>query len=93
MVLQVNLLNVGNFGRLREWCVLRICHPAVDQTDSGVVGLQQAQWVIQAARFIEEKGQMGVVNGVNDAELLGSQASDPSQYQCPHVMGDGPLLF
>uniref|UniRef100_A0A915KNZ6 Uncharacterized protein n=1 Tax=Romanomermis culicivorax TaxID=13658 RepID=A0A915KNZ6_ROMCU len=40
MVLQVNSLNIGNFGPLWEWCVLRICHPAVDQTNSGVVGLQ-----------------------------------------------------
>uniref|UniRef100_A0A915I520 MHC class I antigen n=1 Tax=Romanomermis culicivorax TaxID=13658 RepID=A0A915I520_ROMCU len=36
---------------------------------------------------------MGGVNGVNDAELLGPQASDPSQYQWGHVMQDGQLLF
>uniref|UniRef100_A0A915JIH8 Uncharacterized protein n=1 Tax=Romanomermis culicivorax TaxID=13658 RepID=A0A915JIH8_ROMCU len=70
MVLQVNSLNVGNFGWLREWCALRVSHPAVDQTDSRVVGLQHARGVIQAARFIEEKGQMGSVNGLNKAELL-----------------------
>uniref|UniRef100_A0A915K3Z7 Uncharacterized protein n=1 Tax=Romanomermis culicivorax TaxID=13658 RepID=A0A915K3Z7_ROMCU len=82
MVLQVNLLNIGNFGRLWEWRVLRVCHPAVDQADSGVT-----------SGFIEEKGQMGGVNGVNDAELLGPQASDPSQYQCGYVMRDRRLLF
>uniref|UniRef100_A0A915JLG2 Secreted protein n=1 Tax=Romanomermis culicivorax TaxID=13658 RepID=A0A915JLG2_ROMCU len=29
--------------------------------------------------FIEKKGQMGGVDGVDDAELLSPQASDPSQ--------------
>uniref|UniRef100_A0A915JX72 Uncharacterized protein n=1 Tax=Romanomermis culicivorax TaxID=13658 RepID=A0A915JX72_ROMCU len=52
MVLQVNLLNIRNFQRLGKWGVLRIGHPAVDQTDSGVVGLQQAGGVIQTAGFI-----------------------------------------
>uniref|UniRef100_A0A915IF72 Uncharacterized protein n=1 Tax=Romanomermis culicivorax TaxID=13658 RepID=A0A915IF72_ROMCU len=61
MVLQVNWLNVDNFGPLPEGGILR--------------------------------GQMGGVNGVNNAELLGLQASDPSQYQCGHVMRDGLLLF
>uniref|UniRef100_A0A915J037 Uncharacterized protein n=1 Tax=Romanomermis culicivorax TaxID=13658 RepID=A0A915J037_ROMCU len=42
----------------------------VDQTDSGVVGLQQAAGVIQTAGFIEEKGQIGGVNGIDNTELL-----------------------
>uniref|UniRef100_A0A915KGP3 Uncharacterized protein n=1 Tax=Romanomermis culicivorax TaxID=13658 RepID=A0A915KGP3_ROMCU len=36
---------------------------------------------------------MGGVNGINNAELLSPQASDPSQYQCGHIMRDGRLLF
>uniref|UniRef100_A0A915KZM8 Secreted protein n=1 Tax=Romanomermis culicivorax TaxID=13658 RepID=A0A915KZM8_ROMCU len=56
VVATINSLNVGNFGPLREWCILRICHPAVDQTHGRVVGLQQARRVIQATRFIEKKG-------------------------------------
>uniref|UniRef100_A0A915HKW1 Uncharacterized protein n=1 Tax=Romanomermis culicivorax TaxID=13658 RepID=A0A915HKW1_ROMCU len=36
---------------------------------------------------------MGGVNSVNDAKLLRTQASDPSQYQCGHVVRDGRLLF
>uniref|UniRef100_A0A915JU05 Uncharacterized protein n=1 Tax=Romanomermis culicivorax TaxID=13658 RepID=A0A915JU05_ROMCU len=71
-------LNVGDFKHLRKRCVLRVCHPAVDQADSGVVGMQQARRIIQTSCFVEEKGQMGGVNGVNEAVLLGPQASDPS---------------
>uniref|UniRef100_A0A915K4N9 Uncharacterized protein n=1 Tax=Romanomermis culicivorax TaxID=13658 RepID=A0A915K4N9_ROMCU len=71
MVLEVNSLNIGDFGQLPEWCILPVCHPADDQADSGVV--------VQTSSFIEKEGQMGGVDGVNDAELLSPQASDPSQ--------------
>uniref|UniRef100_A0A915IIY8 Uncharacterized protein n=1 Tax=Romanomermis culicivorax TaxID=13658 RepID=A0A915IIY8_ROMCU len=70
-------MKTSNFRQLGKRGVAQISLPAVDQTDRGVIGLQQTRGVIQTAGFIEEKGQ----------------ASDPSQYQCGHVMRDGWLLF
>uniref|UniRef100_A0A915J0G3 Uncharacterized protein n=1 Tax=Romanomermis culicivorax TaxID=13658 RepID=A0A915J0G3_ROMCU len=46
VILEVDSLYIGDFGRLPKWRVLRVSHPAVDQTDDGVVGLQQAGRIV-----------------------------------------------
>uniref|UniRef100_A0A915HIC8 Uncharacterized protein n=1 Tax=Romanomermis culicivorax TaxID=13658 RepID=A0A915HIC8_ROMCU len=86
-------MNIGSFWWLREWCVLRVRHPGVDEPDGGVISLDQTRWIVQFASFIEEKCKMGSLDGVNDTKFIGPDARKPSKNESGDVVEDWQPRF
>uniref|UniRef100_A0A915JD05 Uncharacterized protein n=1 Tax=Romanomermis culicivorax TaxID=13658 RepID=A0A915JD05_ROMCU len=59
--------------------------PSSYRPEGSVVGLQQAQRIVQTLCFLQEKHEMSGVNSVDNAEFFGPEASNPSQNEPGNV--------
>uniref|UniRef100_A0A915I6D7 Uncharacterized protein n=1 Tax=Romanomermis culicivorax TaxID=13658 RepID=A0A915I6D7_ROMCU len=73
------MLNIGRFGWLRECSVLRVRYPRMDEANGSVIGLDQAKWVVQSGSFVEEQGNMGGLDSIDNTKFFSPNTGNPLQ--------------
>uniref|UniRef100_A0A915K4W2 Uncharacterized protein n=1 Tax=Romanomermis culicivorax TaxID=13658 RepID=A0A915K4W2_ROMCU len=93
VVLQMDSINVNGVGWQREWGVLGVPHPGIDESNCSIIGLNQARWVVQSASFVEEQGKIGGLDSIDTTLFFGPNACNPSEDESGDVRGDGRSGF
>uniref|UniRef100_A0A915L7S0 Uncharacterized protein n=1 Tax=Romanomermis culicivorax TaxID=13658 RepID=A0A915L7S0_ROMCU len=93
VVLQQDSLNISGVWGQREWCILRVRHPRIDEASSSVIGLDQTRRVVQSAGFAEEQGKMGSLDSMDAIGFFGPNTRNPSQDESGNVGGNRPPGF